>query len=75
MPACSLMLSSTSVKAKLHRSVGYSGPSLLQFSFIVVSALWALPARVISKLYVDHVLFTIGYILMLYFVFGWVMLE
>jgi len=45
------------------------------FQFIVVSVLWALQARIITRLFVDHVAFVAGYLAVLYFLFGWIMME
>jgi len=52
--------------------------SLLQisiFDLLVVIFLWSLQARVISELFVDHFLFIIGYMSMLYWLFSWVLIE
>lgn len=45
------------------------------FQFVVILVLWAMQARVVSKLFVDNVLYFICYSVMLYFLFGWVMVE
>jgi hypothetical protein len=45
------------------------------FEFASVACLWALQARVVSTLFVDHVAFIIGYVFVLFFVFGWALIE
>lgn len=43
--------------------------------FIIVCIFWALQARIISRLFVDHVAFILGYLGVLYFLFGWVLMD
>ena len=43
--------------------------------FIVIIIFWALQSRVISALFVDHFAFLVGYSVMLYWIFGWILFE